>query len=211
MAISLRELPIFIQVLIFLALGVVIVVAGEYVPYFPLQKSRAELAQKTQQANTLHAEVTRLQDYDRRRAQLKSNIDALKAELENLKAIVPQDKEVDEFIRVVQGEAAGAGVSIRRLTAKVANPKEYYVELPFEMEADGPYYSVLDFFSRLGRVSRITNVADLSLGGIAEGKTKKFPLRPGTTVTGTFIVTTFYTKEPERPPAKQPGKQPGKG
>ncbi len=211
MAISLRELPIPVQVLVFVVLAVAIILAFEYSPrYSPLQASRLELKHKKDQSASLLQEVNRLQVYDRRRAELKQALDALNKELERLKAIVPEEKAVDEFIRTVQGEAAGSGISVRRITAKPTNDKGEYVEVPFEVEADGPYYSVLDFFSRVGRVSRVINVSDLALTGTAgEAKAKKFPLRPGTSVTGTFTVTTFYSKPVEAaPPPAPPGKQP---
>jgi len=213
MAISLRELPIYVQVLLFVVLGVAIILGFEYVPNSPLQASRTVLKGKQSQAASLQAEVNGLQVFDRRRGELRQALDALNKELVRLKAIVPEEKAVDEFIRTVQGEAAGAGVAVRRLTAKPTNPKEYYVEVPFEVEADGPYYSVLDFFSRVGRVPRVINVSDLALSGVAEARAKKFPLRPGTSVTGTFTVTTFYTqpKKVEAQPAKQPAAPRAKG
>ena len=73
-------------------------------------------------------------------------------------------------------------------------PKDYHYELPFEIEVDGPYFSIEDFFSRLSRLSRIINVGDLTFNGLADAKNSKFPLRPGTTVTGKCLVTTFFSK-----------------
>jgi Tfp pilus assembly protein PilO len=68
--------------------------------------------------------------------------------------------------------------------------------MPFDIEADGPYFSVLDFFARLGRLSRIINVGDLKLSGLSGGTTQnvKFHTAPGASVTGTFTITTFFTK-----------------
>ena len=68
--------------------------------------------------------------------------------------------------------------------------------MPFDIEADGPYYSVLDFFARLGRLSRIINVGDLKMSGLSGGTTQtvKFHIAPGASVTGTFTITTFFTK-----------------
>jgi len=43
-----------------------------------------------------------------------------------LKAIVPEEKEVDEFIRLVQGAAAASNVTIRRFTAQAVVPREYH-------------------------------------------------------------------------------------
>ena len=72
--------------------------------------------------------------------------------------------------------------------------KEYHYEMPFEVQADGPYFNILDFFGRLGRLSRIINVGDLTFADPANSKGGKYPVRPGTTVSGVFTATTFFTK-----------------
>jgi type IV pilus assembly protein PilO len=156
--------------------------------------------------------VAQLQAYEQRRSDLRTEIENLKKQLEIAKSIVPEEKEVDEFMRILQGEASSAGVAIRRISSKPPSPRDYYVELPFEVEADGPYYSVLDFFSRLGRIPRVINVGDLTMNGYQEARGRKYPARPGTTVTGTFTATTFFTGGAQGPAPAAPakGKQPGK-
>jgi hypothetical protein len=52
----------------------------------------------------------------------------------------------------------------------------------------------LDFFGRLGRLSRIINVGDLAFDDPDKAKGAKYPVRPGTTVSGIFTATTFFTK-----------------
>ncbi|HVH70461.1 MAG TPA: type 4a pilus biogenesis protein PilO, partial [Candidatus Dormibacteraeota bacterium] len=90
----------------------------------------------------------------------------------------------------------------------------YHYEMPFEVQADGPYFNVLDFFGRLGRLSRIINVGDLSFDAPETAKSTKYPVRPGTTVSGTFTATTFFTKPADsgavRVAGAQPGSAPGK-
>ena len=203
MATPFRDWPMSIQVLVFIALGAVIVVAGLYTPGSPVAKVRDDLDSATQQLKPLQDEVNRLQTYDRQRVELQGKMEALKKELDTLQTIVPEEKQVDEFIRMVQGAAAASNVSIRRLTTKPVVAKEYHFEMPFEIEADGPYFSVLDFFTRLSRLSRIINVGDLTFKGFAEGQSQKFPTAPGTTVTGIFTVTTFFTKSSEELAAVQ--------
>jgi Tfp pilus assembly protein PilO len=101
-------------------------------------------------------------------------------------------------------------VQIRSLAAQAVIPKDYDYELPFLISVDGPYFSVEDFFSRLSRLSRIINVGDLSFTGLADSSKSKYPLRPGSTVTGSCTVTTFFSKPTEeimaagkKPPAKK--------
>jgi type IV pilus assembly protein PilO len=211
MAISFKELPWYLQALVYVLILVVIVLLGEFVPGSPVRQKRLDLEAAREEKNELEAQVTRMRDYERRHAQFRTEMEALEKQLATLRAIVPEEKEVDEFIRILQAAAATSNVSIRRLTAKPMAPKDYYNEVPFEVELDGPYFAVLDFFTRLGRIPRIINVGDLDLKGVAEARTKKYPLQPGTTVTGTLTATTFFTKGAAGPaPAQPAGKQPGK-
>ena len=116
----------------------------------------------------LEADVQNLRVYKQRRAELQSEMDALQKQLATLQTIVPEEKQTDQFILMVQNAAVSSGVSIRKLAANPITPKPYYSEMPFSIEADGPYYSVLDFFSRLGRLSRIINVGDLKLTSVGK-------------------------------------------
>ena len=210
MASPFREWPWPLQALLSLVLGVVVVLVGLYLPYSPARVRRVELEQAKEQLKPLQADVDRLRVYDQRRAELQGKMEALQKQLATLQTIVPDEKQLDQFILMVQGAAASSGVSIRHLTAKPIVAREYHYEMPFEIEADGPYYSVLDFFAKLSRLSRIINVGDLMLSGTSEGSAKRVHMAPNTTVTGTFTVITFFTKPadheaatPPQPPAKR--------
>ncbi len=210
MAISFREFPWYIHVLIYVALAVVLVLAGEFLPFSPVQQTRANLDRLNQEHQKLTQEVTALRVYERRYSEFKLEMEALQKQLDTLKTIVPEDKELDEFIRLLQGAASASNVQVRRLTAMPLSPRDYHFEMPFEVQVDGPYYSILEFFTRLSRLSRIINVGDVTFSGLGDAKSAKYPVRPGTTVTGTFIATTFFTKAAEEPISKAPAKQPSK-
>jgi len=209
MATPFRDWPWPIQALVFVALAVVIVLLGLYVPYSPVTTVREELEARKKQLAPLQAEVNTLRTYDQRKVELQGKMEALKKQLDTLQTIVPEDKQVDQFMLMLQGAAAASNVQIRRLTTKPVVAREYHFEMPFEIEADGPYFTLLDFFTRLSRLSRIINVGDLTLKGIGENQgAQKFHLTPGTSVTGTFTITTFFTKGSESMAAAAPG-QPG--
>jgi Tfp pilus assembly protein PilO len=88
--------------------------------------------------------------------------------------------------------------------------RDYHYDMPFGITVDGPYYSIVDFFSRLSRLSRIINVGDMTFSGLSEGKTGGYPIRPSTTVSGSCIVTTFFTTPSVSPAAAsaKPGTNP---
>jgi Tfp pilus assembly protein PilO len=171
-----------------------LVLLGVYLPLSPVAREGEEVDKAVQQKTALNQEVQKLQVYKQRYGELKQQMDALSKQLDTLKTIVPEEKEVDEFIRLLQGAASASNVQLRRLTAQAIVPKEYHYEMPFEIQADGPYFNILDFFGRLSRLSRIINVGDLQFDDPDKSRGTKYPLRPGSTVSGIFTATTFFTK-----------------
>jgi type IV pilus assembly protein PilO len=206
MANPFRDMSVFMQGLLALAIAVVLVLAGLYLPFSPVAQERSDYDKAVQERTKLNQEVTQLQVYKQRYGELKQQMDALSKQLDTLKTIVPEEKEVDEFIRQVQGAASASNVQLRRLTALKIDTKEYHYEMPFEAQADGPYFNVLDFFSRLSRLSRIINVGDIQFDD-PTGSTKgsRYPIRPGTTVNGVFTITTYFTKPADTTPAPTAG------
>ena len=201
MAISFREYPWYLQALVFVALALLIIGAGEYIPGSPVTAMRTTLQADQAKDSDLNRQVAELQVYERRNAEFKLEMAALEKQLDTLKTIVPEDKEQDEFIRLVQGAAAASGVEIRQLTAEAVVPKDYHYELPFQIQVDGSYFSIEDFFARLSRLSRIINVGDLTFNSIKDPQNAKYPLRPGSTVTGSCRITTFFSKPGDLKPA----------
>src|SRR5438270_12219708 len=211
MANPLRDMSVIMQALVAAAVAILLMVAGVYTPGSPIAREREELAAAVDKRNQLTQEVTQLQVYKQRYAELKQQMDALSKQLETLKTIVPEEKEADEFIRLMEGAASASGVQIRRLTSQAIVPKEYHYEMPFEVQADGPYFNLLDFFGRLGRLSRIINVGDLTFDDPEKPKGTRYPTRPGTTVSGIFTATTFFTKPADTGVAPAAGARPAAG
>jgi len=195
MANPLRDMSVIMQGLVAAAIAVVLVLVGIYLPFSPVAQEKEQVEKAIATRTALTQEVTQLQVYKQRYGELKSDMDALNKQLDTLKTIVPEEKETDEFIRLLQGAATESNVAIRSLKAKAVVPKDNnYYEMPFELQADGPYFNVLDFFGRLSRLSRIINVGDLDFADPDKTKGARYALRPGSTVSGIFTATTYFTK-----------------
>src|ERR1700674_3114640 len=205
MANPFRDMSVIMKALVAGAVAVVLVLVGVYVPGSPIARERDEVDRAVQQRTTLNQEVQQLSVYKQRYGELKQQMDALSKQLETLKAIVPEEKEVDEFIRLVQGAATASSVTIRRFTAQAVVPREFHYEMPCERQADGPYFNLLHFFGRMSRLSRIINVGDLKFEDPEKASGTKYPLRPGTTVSAVFTATTFFTKPADGSTAPAPG------
>ena len=113
-------------------------------------------------------ENAELESYRPKLAEIERQLASLKQQLEIERKIVPDEKEVPGFMKMMNAEAAKAGIELRRYTAKPTAAKEFYTEVPFEMELDGPYYSMLNFFDNVGKLERIVNVSGLHGGNHQE-------------------------------------------
>ena len=195
-------------------LGVLVLVAAVgtgalYYTVFKSQRDQNAAAQIKLQAKL--RENAELEAYRPKLADIERQLASLKQQLEIERRIVPDEKEVDNFMRMVSGEARKAGVEIRRYTSRPYVAKEFYTEVPFEVEFDGPYYSMLGFFDRLGKVERIVNVANLLVASTrkpTDAKAKHtYQYAPGESVVATCLTTTYFSHdlEPAAAPASKPG------
>jgi type IV pilus assembly protein PilO len=167
-------------------------------------KAEHAMQDKVRENNELESYRPKLKDIERQLANLKQQLDIERR-------IVPDEKSVDGFIEMMDTEATKAGVELRRYTAKPVAAKEYYSEVPFDMELDGPYYSMLNFFDRVGKLERIVNISGLLVSNTKNPQGAKakhtYQYAPNESVIATFTATTFFSHD-LTPPGSGPGAKP---
>src|SRR6266481_4929625 len=118
--------------------------------YFTVFKTQSEKNATAQHAlEDKVRENNELESYRPKLKQIEQQLAELKQQLEIEQRIVPDEKQVDGFITMLDAEAQKAGVELRRYAAKDVKSQQYYTEVPFDMDLDGPYYSALNFFDRV--------------------------------------------------------------
>jgi len=107
--------------------------------YFTYFKTQREANARAQQALDAKVQENReLEPYRTKLAEIDRQLASLEQQLEIEKRIVPDEKEVDGFIKMLDAEALKSGVELRRYTSRENSSKEFYTEVPFELELDGP-------------------------------------------------------------------------
>ena len=187
-------------------LGSAVLSAGLFFTVFKGQAAANEKAQ--QELSSKMRENAELEQYRPKLQELERQVANLKQQLEIERRIVPDEKQADDFIRAMTAEATKAGVELRRFTAKPVGSKEYYTEMPFDLDLDGPYYSVLNFFDRVSKLERIVNVSNLLIASTRKASDAKpkhtYTYAPGESVVATCTATTFFSHDavPVAAPAK---------
>jgi len=205
------ELPLMGQLAIFAIVAVIIGAAGEF--YYPDLQSMATLnATKKAKLEKQIAENNTVRPYEQKFKEIQVENKQLEIQLGNLNNVLPADRDADGFIKMVHDAGALSGVGIRRFTAGALGTKETYMEMPFELELDGKFSDVLQFFDKLARLPRVVNVTNLAMGPVAgsvRGVRRKYQDNPSATVAASCLATTFFRRETP-PPGKGGPPAPGK-
>ena len=168
--------------------------------YFTLFKSQSEKNTTAQHAlEDKVRENNELESYRPKLKQIEQQLAELKQQFEIEQRIVPDEKQVDMFITMMDSEAVKAGVELRRYKSKDVKSQQYYSEVPFDLELDGPYYSMLNFFDRVSKLERIVNVSDLLVSTTKNpgaAKTKRtYQYAPNESVVASFTATTYFSHD----------------
>jgi len=168
--------------------------------YFTMFKGQSEKNATAQHAlEDKIRENNELESYRPKLKQMEQQLAELKQQLEIEQRIVPDEKQVDGFITMMDGEAQKAGVKLRRYTARDTKNQQYYTEVPFDIDIDGPYYATLNFFDRVSKLERIINVSNLMIATTkspAGAKVKHtYQYTPGESVVASFTATTYFSHD----------------
>ena len=195
--------------------GLVLAVAGLltaalYFSYFKSQRDANQSAQKSLDAKL--QENRELEPYKSKLAEIDRQLASLEQQMDIEKRIVPDEKEVDTFMKLLDAEANKAGIELRRYTAQPTSNKEFYTEVPFEIEIDGSYHSMLNFFDRVAKLERIVNVSNLQVANTkkpGDAKAKhSYQYAANESVVATCVATTFFSHDtlPAATPATAKGR-----
>jgi type IV pilus assembly protein PilO len=205
---NLTDLPEGKQWAAIAGMAVLLTLAAYFGVFRSMSTANDADAQKLQREMAENAELER---YRPKLVQIEQQIENLKLQLAIQERIVPDEKEADKFMRMMQGEADKSGVEIRRYTALPTSTREFYTEVPFQIELDGPYYSLVNFFERVGHLERIINISNLLMATVKKpmdaGAKSMYAYAPGESVVATCTATTFFSHDQPAAQAK-PGVRP---
>jgi type IV pilus assembly protein PilO len=178
-------------------LGGAVVTVALYFTVFKSQVQKNATAQHALEDKV--RENNELESYRPKLKQIEQQLAELKQQLEIEQRIVPDEKQVDGFITMMDAEAQKAGIELRRYTAKDVKNQQYYAEVPFDMELDGPYYSALNFFDRVSKLERIVNISGLLVSTTKNPNAAKakrtYQYAPNESIVATFTATTYFSRD----------------
>jgi len=181
MELSLTRLPWYGQVGAFLVLAIAGV--GAFVYYYEWP-ARADMESRVTQREALHKDITMGMATAKKLPQFRAQVSELEGRLNNLKAVLPEEKDAADLLRRMQTVATQSNLTIKSFKPAPTVTKQLHAEWPINLELDGTYHNLAIFFDRVSKFTRIVNISGLDV----KGKDKP---DPNSTITATCVATTF--------------------
>jgi len=183
--ISLSKLPWWGQIAAF-----VLVCGGAIYGFYTFFVSdfQSELTLKQTHLTALRVDINKGVATARRLPEFQAQVTDLEHRLETLRNVLPDQKDVADILRRLQGLAAQSNLTLLRFTPTPQKQQTLYTEVPYQLIADGSYHNLALFFDRVSKFPRIINVSDISIAA-------KPAQSANSTITTTLIATTFVLSE----------------
>jgi type IV pilus assembly protein PilO len=197
---SLTRLPLGGQLGVSVLVAALICGAFWYFSYSPMleeeSKKQAQLEALQREIRALEVTANKLQEFQR-------EVQLLEAQLETLKRILPADKETPDLMRRVQALASQSRLNIKNFTPGPEVAKDFYKEVPINVDVEGTYHDLGLFFDRVSRLARLVNMANVKVKAHQKQTASN-------TIAASGVATTYvYVDKPAQPPPGAPGARPG--
>ena len=160
MNLSLNRLPWYGQITAFALIGVA--GAGVFWTYYA-QPTAESIAQRQAQLAQVRAQIDNGLRNAQRLPEIRRDIAAREAQLEQLRQRLPEEKDVADLLRRIQAMATQSNLAIRGFTPQAVTNRQLYVEWPIGLQVEGTYHNLGAFLERISRFPRIINVTGITI------------------------------------------------
>jgi type IV pilus assembly protein PilO len=185
MELSLNKLPWYAQIGAF-----VLVSAGAVFGFwkFYVAEVQADINMRQSRLTALRADISKGVATAKQLPQFQRQVDELEARLDNLRQVLPEEKDVADTLRRIQTLATKSNLSIQRFQPGKVVQQKVYAEIPYKLQAEGTYHNLGAFFDQISKFPRIINVSEISIRA-------KEPPEPARTISAELVATTFVLQE----------------
>ncbi|MDT5158989.1 MAG: type pilus assembly protein PilO [Acidobacteriota bacterium] len=194
---ALQEKPWYINLAVFS--GVALLLYGAFW-YFVTSGTRAETKEIEAQVEQLQRANAGAQIASQRLSEFKANYERAQADYEDLKALLPEQRELTTVLQNVQDRARDR-LTLLRFTPKEEVQQDLYTGKPVEVEVSGAYNNLGQFFAQMASYQRIVSITDFKVTKMKDAKLQSQDAKQMTTINAQFLLTAYYVSPEKLQPA----------
>lgn len=154
------ELPLPLRLAIVGTAVVLIVLLYYFVYYAPIGEKMTETKNRI---DALKIEIDKKVVMAENLPKFEAEVERLNVELNKALRELPDKKEIDSLLARISDRARDAGLEIRLFQPQAEQLKDFYAEVPVQIEVGGTYHQVASFFDEVAHLERIVNVDQFSM------------------------------------------------
>jgi type IV pilus assembly protein PilO len=154
----------------------------------------------------LKAERDDLREDAENREAFEREVDRLNDALVKALKQLPNDREIPDLLRRISSIGKKIGLEFILFQPLPEVPRDYFADVPVKVRMEGSYHEVAVFFDRIGKLTRIVNVRDISMGSPQERSGRIVLTTDGTVVTYRFLSADEEKKKAKTDGAKKKAK-----
>lgn len=131
--------------------------------YFYASPAQAQLATKRAEVKKLQGEIKEGLAIAKRLPEFRKEVTGLEAQLDRLRAVLPEEQDVADLLRRVQAMATQSNLKIQGFTPASVTRREMHAEWPIGLKLEGNYHDLGAFLERVSKFPRIINVGALHI------------------------------------------------
>jgi type IV pilus assembly protein PilO len=133
--------------------------------FFLFQPQQVKTSQLTTRRATLTEELKKAKAKAANRGKLQAELKVIEERFAEAALLLPKEKEIPALLTNIS--ALGRGVGLDFLTFKPQQdvPRDFYSEIPVDIQVRGPYHSMGAFLDQVSKLNRIVTVSNITMGG----------------------------------------------
>ena len=207
---ALQEKPWYLHLAAFG--GAALLVYGAFW-YFATSPVRAETAEVEAKVEKLLRDNAGAVVASQRLNEFKASYERAKADYEDLKMLLPEQRELTMVLQNVQERARGR-LTLTKFTPREEVQQDFYTGKPVEVEVTGNYNSLGQFFAQMASYQRIVSITDFKVTKV-KGVRRSGDTGANQTVAAEFLVSAYFVPpeklQPAAPAATDKKGKPAKG
>jgi type IV pilus assembly protein PilO len=149
-----------------IVIALVLIIAPIALFYFLLYSPNVKKIQGlTTQKTNLIAEIEKAKKAASELENVKASIAQTEALFKETATLLPKDKEIPALLRNISDLGKGAGLDFLSFRPGAEVPKDFYAEIPIEIQINGPYHNMGFFLDQVSKLERIVTVDNIQMGG----------------------------------------------
>jgi type IV pilus assembly protein PilO len=134
--------------------------------YFLLfQPNNEKITTLNTQQQTLEHKLQEAKKALRDKPKFQRELEQTAAVFEEASKLLPKEKEIPKLLADISSLGRNAGLDFNSFRPQADIPKDFYDEIPINIDVRGPYHNVGFFFDQISKLDRIVTVSNVKMGG----------------------------------------------